>query len=416
MSAISENRSAHTHLLSGLRVVEGSAFVAAPSGGMHLAQLGADVIRFDQIGGGIDYQRWPLTASGRSLYWTALNKGKRSVAINLRSTEGRELVQALVTAPGENAGMFLSNFPNRGWMAYDQLRQGRDDLIMMSVMGNPDGSTALDYTVNAAVGFPAVTGLDAEGERPTNHVLPAWDLLCGQQAVIGLLAAERHRRMTGEGQLVTLSLTDVGLAATANMGYVAEVQINGAQRERLGNDLYGAFGRDFATADGRRFIVVAISIKQWNGLVEAVGMGDAMDALAAGVGADFTDEGDRFDHREPIFAEVAAWAAARPLAEVRRIFDEFGVCWGPYQDFHQLVDEDPRCSPENPMFETIEQPGIGEVLAPGSPLSFGASPRPPVLPAPTLGQHTEEVLTELLGLEGQELGALFDSGLVAGPA
>lgn len=382
---------------------------------MHLAQLGADVIRFDQIGGGIDFRRWPLTSDGRSLYWTALNKGKRSVAINLRSTAGRELVQALVAAPGENAGMFLSNFPNRGWMSYDELRNGRDDLIMMSVMGNPDGTTALDYTVNAAVGFPAVTGLDAQGSRPTNHVLPAWDLLCGQQAVIGILAAERHRRMTGEGQLVTLSLTDVGLAATANLGYVAEVQINGAQRDRLGNDLYGAFGRDFATADGRRFIVVAISIKQWNALVEAVEMEQAMEELAAEVDADFTEEGARFEHRARIFAEVSAWAAGHPLSTVRQIFDARGVCWGPYQDFHQLVDEDPRCSPGNPMFEMIDQPGVGEVLAPGSPLSFGVGPRPPVAPAPTLGEHTEQVLAELLGLAGSELGAMFDSGLVAGP-
>ena len=77
-------------LLSGVRVVEGSAFVAAPSGGMTLAQLGADVIRFDQIGGGLDYQRWPLTASGASLYWAGLNKGKRSIAVDLRSPRGRE--------------------------------------------------------------------------------------------------------------------------------------------------------------------------------------------------------------------------------------------------------------------------------------------------------------------------------------
>lgn len=400
-------------MLAGLRVIEGSAFVAAPSGGMHLAQLGADVIRFDQIGGGIDFHRWPLSAGGRSLYWTALNKGKRSVAVNLRSDEGRELVKSLVAAPGENGGMFLSNFPNRGWMAYDELRKGRDDLIMMSVMGNPDGSTALDYTVNAAVGFPAVTGLDAEGARPTNHVLPAWDLLCGQQAVIGLLAAERHRRMTGAGQLVTLSLTDVGLAAVANLGYIAEVQINKTQRARLGNDLYGAFGRDFATSDGRRFIVVAISIKQWTGLVEAVDMEAEMTALAAEVGADLANEGDRFDHRDRIFAVVEAWAASRTLSEVQEIFDARGVCWGPYQDFHQLVDEDRRCSPENPMFETIDQPGIGSVLAPGSPLSFGVQDRPAVQPAPELGEHTEEVLVELLGLSARELGSMFDSGLIA---
>ena len=394
--------------------MEGSAFVAAPSGGMHLAQLGADVIRFDPIGGGIDYRRWPVTGNGNSLYWTALNKGKRSIQLDLRSDAGRELVQALITAPGDNAGIFLSNFPNRGWMEYSALAAKRHDLIMVSISGNPDGSTAVDYTVNAAVGYPAVTGLgDDPGGRPTNHVLPAWDLLCGQQAVIGLLAAERHRRMTGEGQLVSISLADSALAATANLGYVAEVMINGSQRKNLGNDLYGAFGRDFATADGRRFIVVAISQKQWSGLLEATGIADAIATLEQELGADFTNEGDRFEHRGRLYELVDAWAGARTLAEVGAAFDPLGVCWGRYQDFAQLVSDDARCSEENPMFQTIEQPGIGSVLAPGSPLHFGAEERGDVAPAPELGANTEEILSDVVGLGSGEIAALFDSGTVA---
>src|SRR5215813_7374698 len=94
-------------ILSGLRVIEGSAFVAAPLGGMTLAQLGADVIRFDQLGGGLDYQRWPLADNGASLFWAGLNKGKRSLEIDLRSDDGRELVTACIAA----AGAFLTNFP-----------------------------------------------------------------------------------------------------------------------------------------------------------------------------------------------------------------------------------------------------------------------------------------------------------------
>ena len=92
------------HILKGLRVVEGSAFIAAPSGGMTLAQLGADVIRFDQIGGGIDYHRWPVTENGKSLYWHSLNKGKRSIAVNFRNEAGRELIKNLIAAPGEDNG------------------------------------------------------------------------------------------------------------------------------------------------------------------------------------------------------------------------------------------------------------------------------------------------------------------------
>ena len=190
------------NVLTGLRVVEGSAFVAAPSGGMTLAQLGADVIRFDPIGGGIDHRRWPVTEDNTSLYWAGLNKGKRSLQVDVRSPAGRELLTDLICAPGPGAGIFLTNFPATGWMAYETLRARRDDLIMLAITGNHDGTTAVDYTVNCAVGYPMVTGhasVSADDEergaddRPVNHVLPAWDLLCGQTAALGLLAAERHR-------------------------------------------------------------------------------------------------------------------------------------------------------------------------------------------------------------------------------
>src|SRR5918992_5322420 len=110
-------------VLSGMRVVEGSAFVAAPLGGMTLAQLGADVIRFDPIGGGLDYGRWPVTKDGRSLFWAGLNKGKRSLAVDLASPRGREIVRRLVCAPGPDAGVFLTNLRARGWLDYPELRK-----------------------------------------------------------------------------------------------------------------------------------------------------------------------------------------------------------------------------------------------------------------------------------------------------
>ena len=105
-----------TPVLSGLRVVEGSAFVAAPLGGMTLAQLGADVIRFDPIGGGLDYSRWPVTDEGVSLFWAGLNKGKRSIQVDLRYPEGPRADHELITAPGRTAASFLRTSPRAaGW-------------------------------------------------------------------------------------------------------------------------------------------------------------------------------------------------------------------------------------------------------------------------------------------------------------
>jgi 2-methylfumaryl-CoA isomerase len=398
-------------LLSGVRVVEGSAFVAAPSGGMTLAQLGADVIRFDQIGGGLDYQRWPLTASGASLYWAGLNKGKRSIAVDLRSPRGRELLTELIGAPGPDNGVFLTNFPAAGWMSYDRLCERRADLIMLNVLGNHDGSTALDYTVNCAVGYPAVTG-PVDSPDPVNHVFPAWDFLCGQQAALGVVAALRHRDRTGTGQLMTLALSDVALWAVSALGHIAEAQINGSERPRIGNDLYGAFGCDFATRDGRRVIAVAVTLSQWKSLLDATQLGDDVLAIATRRGLDFAVEGDRYLARDELDPLFARWCAVRSLAEISEAFDARGVCWGTYQSFMQLVSDDPRCSTANPLFSAIDQPGIGSILAAGHPLG-PAIGRIAAAPAPTLGQHTDEILAGVLGLSAMEIARLRDDAVVA---
>lgn len=400
-------------ILNGLRIVEVSAFVAAPLGGMTLAQLGAEVIRIDPIGGNIDYRRWPLAPSGASLYWASLNKGKRSVAIALDRPEGQELARALIARPGPDAGILLTNLPTSGWMSHDALAQSRDDLITLRLTGNHDGSGAVDYTVNCASGFPLATG---PGPAPVNHVLPAWDVAAGLYLATGLLAAERARRQDGKGRQVSLALSDVMLASVGNLGYIADVQVNGAVRQPIDNDLYGALGRDFATADGRRVMIVAISNRQWRAIGRATGLTDKFALIGPMMDVDLDTEGGRFTARAAIFAVLERWCAERSLAEIAAALDGTGVLWGPYRDFGQLVHEDPRCSVANPMFATIEQPGAGPVLAPGSPLAFSGGTRLPPLPAPQLGQDTEAVLAEGLGLSTAAIGKLFATGIVAGPS
>lgn len=401
-------------ILSGLRVVEASAFVAAPLGGMTLAQLGADVIRIDPPSGGLDHRRWPVTDDNVSLFWCGLNKAKRSVAIDLAAPEGRELAMALICAPGPDAGMLLTNFPPRGFLDFDALSARRADLIQLTIMGDRHGGSAVDYTVNPRVGLPKLTGTGGD-EVVVNHVLPAWDLATGHMAAVGLLAAERHRRKTGQGQHVKLALEDMALAVMGHLGFIAEAQL-GRQRERVGNDLFGAFGRDFVTADGERLMVVGLTPKQWRGLCEATGLGPQMQALSARLGLDLAAEGNRFRAREAIAALVGPWIADRSCAQVAAAFDAHGVCWSRYQSVGELVRSDPACSPDNPMFSTVEQPGVGRYLMPGLPLDFSAVPRAPARPAPVLGQHTEEVLAGVLGLGSAELGRLFDKRVIAGPA
>jgi 2-methylfumaryl-CoA isomerase len=401
-------------ILAGLRVVEGSAFVAAPLGGMTLAQLGADVIRFDPIGGGLDHGRWPVTADGRSLFWAGLNKGKRSIAVDIRSPRGQELLTELICAPGPDAGLFSTNFPARGWLSYERLAARRADLVMVNLLGRRDGGSEVDYTVNPQLGFPALTG-PVGHDAPVNHVFPAWDAIAGNMIATAMLAALRHRDRHGEGQLVTLALKDVGLAMLGHLGMIAEVMVNGVDRPRYGNDLYGAFGRDFATADGRRVMVVGLTDLQWGCLLEATGIAAEVTALGERLGLDLADEGHRFRARDDIAALVAPWVASRRYDEVRKAFEAHRVTWGPYRTVREALSEDPDLSEAHPMFAPVAQPGVGTYLVPGSPLSFSKVPRRPPAPAPALGQHTDEILMDLLGLGSAEVGALHDAGVVAGP-
>ncbi len=402
-----------TAILSGMRVVEASAFVAAPLGGMTLAQLGADVIRIDNIGGGLDYRRWPVTKDNVSLFWAGLNKSKRSVAINFRSPEGSELAKQIITAPGKDAGMLLTNFPPKGWLSYEELSAIRADMIQLTVQGDRHGGSAVDYTVNPSIGLPFLTG-PSDSQSPTNHVLPAWDLVTGQMAALGLLAAERHRFRTGEGQHTKIALADAAMAVMGHLGFIAEAQ-SGEERPRFGNYLYGAFGRDFLTKDGERVMVIGLTKRQWSSLCEATQSVEKMDALARQLGRNFAKEGDRFLSRDEISTVFGAYIEQHNYAEIERTFNAHNVCWSRYQTVKQMVETNPDCSAQNPMFNNVEQPGIGAYLAAGAPWDFSAFQRQPAKPAPRLGEQTDEVLADVVGLSSAEIGRLHDAGVVAGP-
>jgi 2-methylfumaryl-CoA isomerase len=396
--------------LDGLTVLEVSSFVAAPLGGLTLAQLGADVIRIDPVGGGADLRRWPLAPSGTSLYWTGLNKGKRSVTLNFRDPEGRRLLADLLAASGPGGGIVLTNAAGREWLGYSSLARVRPDLIHLQIQGHRDGRAAVDYTVNAATGFPLITG--PEGlEDPVNHVLPAWDVACGLYAAVGLLAAERRRARTGVGSEITLALADVALAVAGHLGFLAEAQVTGADRPRIGNHLYGGLARDFVTADGERVMVVALTRRHFADLGAATGRAGRFAELERLLGADFGDDGDRYRHREVITALLEPWFAERTVGEIERDLAGTSVLWSRYRSFTDLVQDGTLAG--NPLLHPITQPGVGPLLAPGSPLAIDGAPGPG--PAPVLGADTAAVLTGLLGLSAADVAALADRGIVGGP-
>ena len=400
------------NILKGLRVIEATSFVASPSAGLYLAQFGAEVIRVDHVSGGPDYNRWPKAENGSSFYWEGLNKAKKSVALNLKTTEGRELLGRLVASDGDEGGILLTNFPVGGFLSYESMRKLRDDIIVARVMGQANGGPAVDYTVNCALGYPYMTGPSSLGDAPVNHVLPAWDLLAGAYTAFTILAAERHRRDTGKGCEVRVPLSDIGITTLANLGQIAEVLNTGKNRSRHGNELYGAFGKDFVTQDGHRIIVMAISPRQWKGLVKVLDIAAEIAAIEAERGVSFDyDEGVRYQHSDKLYPLVAEKISSWNFGQLGEALDKVGGCWGEYQTVKDAA-ESPVLVGDNPIFEMMKNPSGSTYPTAGAAATISGETREKPRIAPVLGDNTDEVLSKYLNIEQDELSALSKAGII----
>ncbi len=392
--------------LSGLTVVEVSSFVAAPLCGMTLGQLGAEVIRIDPIGGASDVQRWPLAADGTSIYWTGLNKGKRSATIDLRAPEGQELVQRLIV---EGDGVVVTNAAGLSWLSHEVLTGMRPDVIHVQLLGRGDGSTGVDYTVNAGIGFPLVTG-PAGHAGPINHVLPAWDVCCGLYAALAVVTAVRTRDASGAGARISLALEDVALATAGNLGLLTEPQVNGTQRERLGNAIYGQYGQDFVGRDGIGFMVVTLTRRHFRDLVDVTGTGAAVSALAGALGVDFGSEGDRYRYRDALSGLFATWFADHTAEEITAALSDTTVLFERYRTFAEVAAGQKVTA--NPLFSRLHQAGLGDYFAPGLPVAFDGT-HPAGAAAPALGQDTADVLERRLGLTTADIERLTKAKTIA---
>ena len=395
-------------LLTDLTIAEVSSFVASPTAGLYCAQMGADVVRIDHKEGGLDYDRYMLTSEGRSLSWENLNRAKKSVALDLRSDEGRELCVALAAA----SGTLITNLPERSFLSHDAVAARRDDLVSLRILGWHDGRQAMDFTVNAASGYPLMCGpedWDADTAPPVNQVLPAWDFITGAYCAFALLAAVRRRDRTGRGGEVKVPLGDVAIGTLANSGAMAEMLYRGGDRERLGNAIWGAFGRDFISRDGVRFMVAALTPKQWTGLVAAFDLAEPITALEAETGADFAS-GDRprFEHRHALFALFADAAGKRDWDDLSADLAANGTTFERYRTAYEAAN-DPQLVADNPLFSTTQDNPSGFAYpAPGSFAKLEGEERHTPVSAPYLGEHTEQVLAERLGLSSGTIGDLVD--------
>ena len=398
-------------LLSGLSIIEASSFVASPTAGLYCAQMGAEVIRVDHKAGGLDYDRYMLTKEGRSLSWENLNRAKKSVALDLRSGEGRELLVEL----SAKTGNLITNLPEKSFLSHGAIAARRPDLVSVRIMGWHDGRQAMDFTVNAASGYPLMCGpedWDPATAPPVNQVLPAWDFVTGAYCAFALLAGLRHRDASGEGSEIRVPLGDVAIGTMANSGAMAEMLYRGADRERLGNAIWGAFGRDFRSRDGVRFMVAALTAKQWDGLVAAFDLADEIAELENELNVRFAD-GDRprFAHRHRLFELFGTRSQTYDWHALSDRLTQHGTTFERYRTIHEaanaaeLVTENPLFGPSPANPSGFEYPATRSFA--NIPTLDAGLPRA----APYLGQHTEEVLADRLGLASGAIGDLVDRGI-----
>ena len=402
------------NILSGLRVIESSAFVAVPMAGMTLSQMGAEVIRFDRLEGGLDARRMPYSPSGHSLFWSGMNKGKKSIAVDMKSPKGKELISNLVTAPGKDAGLFLTNLKVRGWLDYETLSKLRSDIIIVTLTGDRHGKPQVDYTVNPALGIPDITGHEGSAD-PVANAIPAWDMIAGNMCVSSLLAAERYRLRHGVGQDVEIALKDVAAAAIGHLGMIADSTLNSDDRTKAGNALYGAYGKDFLCADGNRVMIIGLTNRQWSGIVKATDTTEQFKKLEKENNINLQDESIRWHWRHAITEIIEPWFKIRTVKDFADDFDKTGLTWSVFRSVKEALNVDPDLTEDNPLFKKILQPNAGEFLVPRHPANFSKVENSDATPAPALGEHTEEVLGDVLNLSDLEISNLFDDGVVASP-
>jgi 2-methylfumaryl-CoA isomerase len=239
-------------------------------------------------------------------------------------------------------------------------------------------------------------------------------LLTGAYAAFALVSALHARQRDGKGREIRIPLSDIAGTTMANLGFLAE-SLGGQDRQRMGNDLFGAFGRDFVLQGGQRIMLVAITPRQWKGLIQVLEIEAEVAMLEAQLGLSFAaDEGLRFDYRDKLFPIFEAAFARKTLAELKPSFDKEGVCWGPYQPMSAAA-EDPRLIKGNPVFAEVSHPSGRTYPTAGFAGTIPQDERRAAPAAARLGQHTDEVLADVLGLSQGEIARLHDAGVVAGP-
>jgi crotonobetainyl-CoA:carnitine CoA-transferase CaiB-like acyl-CoA transferase len=404
-------------MLEGIRVLDLSRVLAGPWATQLLADLGAEVIKVEQPGRGDDTRRWGppfVEAEGEdqaalATYYLCANRGKKSITIDIRSAQGRELVIELA----RQSDVFIENFKVGGLKAYgldyESVRTVAPNIIYCSITGF--GQTGelrslpgYDLVVQAMGGLMSVTG-PAEGEpgsAPTRSGVAVADLFTGMYAANAIQAALINRQTTGKGAYIDMALLDTQVAMLANLSTAALATGRSPRRTGNAHSTIAPY-QPFVAADGE--IVVAVgNDTQFARFCEILGLSE----LAAD--EKFSTNAVRVQNRDLLIPKIAAVMLTRTRAEWTDALRTQGVPCGPIQDIVEALN-DPQVR-ERGMVQKVDRPGFGPLSLVSCPIRYNDSATTNLLPPPFLGEHTDEVLQEILNLDTMKCAALKAAHIV----
>ena len=393
--------------LEGIRIVDLTTAYSAPIGTMQLGDFGADVIKVENTGLGDGSRTWnPFMPYGESMAYMYINRNKRSIALNLKSEEGKKALFELVKTADVVVENFRPGVAAKLGIDYEAMKAVKPDIIMASLSGygqtGPDAKKgAYSNLAEAQSGLMSLTGFpDEEGGQPTASGVAFGDSIAGMFLVQGILYALIHHMRTGEGQYIDVAMVD-SLIALIQHG-ITQYSITGENPPRLGNRDLSEYPYDtFKAKDGWCFLGNATTA-DWTRFTEAIGRPDLAQR------EELKSPDGRWQHLKEIHDIVADWAAQRTRAEIEERFMEYGQLYSPINTISEMM-ENPQTKARE-MIVDLEYRGV-KYKDKGIPVKMSKTPGSIRMMPPTQGQHTDEVLKSV-GYTDEQLAQLRADGAI----